>query len=288
LELVTGVAARRRMTPFARRPLAARLPSIDPEGPRAAYFHVCYGGYQDVEGEGRATVEALEALGVTVAVPPQECCGIAAITQGHLDDVRPAAAKNVAVFVDLLRRGYTPVYSAPSCGLALVEDYPRLLGVAQADLLARRVRDVHAYALDLLRGDPAARARLRPVPMRLTYHDPCHSKSRGTGGAVVELLRLIPGVEVIPIGVDHCCGIAGTYGMKACHFDRSMRIGGPLFESIAKTGAPAVATGCGTCKIQIEQGSGLPVVHPMRLLRDALAGGGAPRRATGAGDAARR
>ncbi len=273
LELVTGVAARRRMTPFASQALAPRMPSVDPEGRRAAYFHGCFGGYQDVDGEGRATLEALEALDVTVAVPAQECCGIAAITQGHLDDVRAAATRNVAVFVDLMRRGYTPVYSAPSCGLALVEDYPRLLGVPQAELLARNVQDVHAYALGILRADAAARSRLRPVPVRLTYHDPCHSKSRGAGGAVVELLNLIPGVTVIPIVQDHCCGIAGTYGMKACHFDRSMRIGGPLFESIARTGAPVVATGCGTCKMQIEQGSGRRVVHPMRLLRDALAGG---------------
>ena len=273
LEVLTGVAARRRMTPFASQALAPRVPSVDPGGRRVAYFHGCFGGYQDVDGEGRATLEALEALGVTVAVPAQECCGIAAITQGHLDDVRPAATRNVAVFVDLLRRGYTPVYSAPSCGIALVEDYPRLLGVPQADLLARNVQDVHAYALGILRADAAARARLRPVPVRLTYHDPCHSKSRGAGGAVVDLLNLIPGVTVIPIEQDHCCGIAGTYGMKACHFDRSMAIGGPLFESIARTGAPVVATGCGTCKMQIEQGSGRPVVHPMRLLRDALTGG---------------
>jgi glycerol-3-phosphate dehydrogenase subunit C len=58
--------------------------------------------------------------------------------------------------------------------------------------------------------------------------------------------------------------------MKACNFERSMRMGAPLFESIARSGAPIVATGCGTCKIQIEQGTGRPVVHPLALLRDAL------------------
>ena len=270
LSAATGVAAARHMQPFASDALATRVPSIDPEGRKVAYFHGCFGGYQDVAGEGRAAIDLLEALGCTVAVPPQECCGIAAITYGHLDDVRPAAVRNVATLLDLVRRGYTPVYSAPSCGLALVEDYPRLLGTPQADVLARHVRDVHEVVLEILESDAALRARMRPVPTRLTYHNPCHLQARGLGDAVVRLLRLVPGVEVVAIGDDHCCGIAGTFGMKTCHFDQSMRMGRPLFDSIGRTGVGIVATGCGTCKIQIEQGTGLPVVHPLKLVRDAL------------------
>jgi Fe-S oxidoreductase/FAD/FMN-containing dehydrogenase len=268
----TGLAADRRMQAFDSEPLAPRLPSVDPDGDKVAYFHGCFGGYQDVEGEGRAAIELLEALGCTVAIPPQECCGIAAITYGHLDDVRPAAARNVAAFMDLLRRGYTPVYSAPSCGLALVEDTPRLLGTPQSEVLARHLRDVGDYVLERLEARPDLRARLRPVPLRLTYHNPCHSQARGMGDSVVRLLRLVPGVEVVPIVKDHCCGIAGTFGMKSCNFDQSMRMGRPLFDSVAATGTNVVATGCGTCKIQIEQGAGVRVVHPIKVVRDSLLG----------------
>ncbi|HET8946720.1 MAG TPA: FAD-linked oxidase C-terminal domain-containing protein, partial [Candidatus Polarisedimenticolia bacterium] len=276
MEPLTGLSARRHMPQFDSEPLQPRVPSVDPDGDKVAYFHGCFGGYQDVEGEGRAVVDLLEALGCTVAIPPQECCGIAAITYGHLDDVRPAAARNVATFLDLLRRGYTPLYSAPSCGLALVEDAPRLLGTPQAEVLARHLRDVGDYVLERLEQRPDLRARLRPVPLRLTYHNPCHFQARGLGDNVLRLLRLVPGVEVVPIVRDHCCGIAGTFGMKACHFDQSMRMGRPLFESIDATGVPVVATGCGTCKMQIEQGSGLPVVHPIKVVRDSLLGPGVP------------
>ena len=184
-----------------------------------------------------------------------------------------------------MRRDYTIVYSAPSCGLALVEDYPRLLGTPQSELLARHVRDLHAYVLEILEADATLRARLRPVPLRVTYHNPCHLQARGMGEEVVRLLRLIPGVEVVPIGEDHCCGIAGTFGMKEKNFDQSLRMGRPLFESIARTGARVVATGCGTCKIQIEQGSDLPVVHPIRLVRDSLLGGGRSARPVPSGEA---
>jgi FAD/FMN-containing dehydrogenase/Fe-S oxidoreductase len=278
MSALTGIAARRHLHPFAARPLEVRLHSSDPEGRKVAYFHGCFGGYQDVEEEGRAAVDLLEALGCAVAVPPQECCGIAAITYGHLDDVRASAERNVATLLDLARRGYTVLYSAPSCGLALVEDYPRLLGTPQSEVLARHIRDIHAYVLEILESDPALRSRLRPVPLRITYHNPCHLQARGMGDEVVRLLGMVPGVEVVPIVQDHCCGIAGTFGMKEKNFDLSMRMGRPLFESIAATGVGAVATGCGTCKIQIEQGSQLPVVHPIRVVRDALLGGGVPPR----------
>jgi len=269
---LSGIAARRDMPAFAATPLPARVPSVDPEGRKVAYFHGCFAGYQDTEGEGEAAVELLETLGCAVAIPPQECCGIAAITYGHLDDVRPAAERNVATFLDLLRRGYTPVYSAPSCGLALVEDYPRLLGTPQSEVLARHVRDLHDYVLETLETDASLLSRMRPVPLRLTYHNPCHLQARGLGEGVVRLLRLVPGVEVVPIGEDHCCGIAGTFGMKEKHFEQSMRMGRPLFDSLERANVPVVATGCGTCKIQIEQGTGIPVVHPIKIVRDSLLG----------------
>src|SRR5207245_639718 len=222
---LTGVAAGRTMQPFDPRPVKARVPSIDPDGRKAAYFHGCFGGLQDVENGGRATIELLEALGCSVAIPPQECCGIAAITYGHLDDVRASAERNVAALLDLTRRGYEVVYSAPSCGLALVEDYPRLLGTPQSEVLARHIRDIHEYVLTMLEADPELRARLKPVPVRLTYHNPCHMQARGLGDSVVRLLSLVPGVEVVPIVQDHCCGIAGTFGMKEKNFALSMHMG---------------------------------------------------------------
>ena len=279
---VSGIAMKRDMAPFDPEPLRPRVPSVDPAGRKVAYFHGCFGGYQDVEGEGKATIDLLEALGCTVAIPPQECCGIAAITYGHLDDVRSSAERNVAALLELTRRGYEVVYSAPSCGLALVEDYPRLLGTPQSEVLARHIRDIHEYALSILETDPGLRARLKPVPIRLTYHNPCHMQARGLGDAVVRLLSLVPGVEVVPIVQDHCCGIAGTFGMKEKNFSLSMHMGRPLFESIEETGVGVVATGCGTCKIQIEQGAGLPVVHPVRIVRDSLLGGPLPPRVAAA------
>jgi glycerol-3-phosphate dehydrogenase subunit C len=72
---------------------------------------------------------------------------------------------------------------------------------------------------------------------------------------------------------DGCCGIGGTFGFKAKNRMVSDGVGGPLFESIRNSGARVVITECPTCKIQISQGTGLRVFHPVELLRDAVDAG---------------
>jgi len=65
------------------------------------------------------------------------------------------------------------------------------------------------------------------------------------------------------------CGLAGTFGLKKENYDLSMQIGEHLFEEIRKSGVDRVVTSCGSCTIQIAQGTGLSVVHPLTLLAEA-------------------
>jgi glycerol-3-phosphate dehydrogenase subunit C len=69
---------------------------------------------------------------------------------------------------------------------------------------------------------------------------------------------------------DSCCGIGGTFGFKAKNIKTSQEIGNALFDSLKRSGASVVVTECPTCKIQIGQGTGLPVIHPIELLDRAL------------------
>jgi Fe-S oxidoreductase len=234
---------------------------------RVAYFAGCFARYHDPEGEAESTVKVLEANGIEVVVPEQRCCGIALITMGAERAVRADAERNLATLLPLVDRGFTVVASAPSCGLALIEDYPRILGTEEARRLAGHTVDVHQYLWRLyLRGE--LRTDFRPVPISVVYHNACHSVAQGISEEPIRLLKLIPGVEVRPIE-DSCCGIAGTYGMRAENYDRAMAIGDPLFREIGRTKAQAILTGCGTCNIQIANGVRRPVVHTMSILRRA-------------------
>jgi len=244
------------------------LPHRDvPITKRVAYFAGCFARFHDPKGEAEATVKVLEANGIEVVVPEQRCCGIALITMGAERSVVADARRNVEILLPLVERGFTVVASAPSCGLSLIEDYPRILGTDEARRLAAHTIDIHQYLWQLHeRGE--LRTDFRPVPISIVYHNACHSVAQGITEEPIRLLKLVPGVEVRPIE-DSCCGIAGTYGMKSENYERAQEIGAPLFAEIRRTKAEAILTGCGTCNIQIAHSAQREVVHTMAILRRA-------------------
>jgi FAD/FMN-containing dehydrogenase/Fe-S oxidoreductase len=250
--------------PHRLGPIAPRDVAITKQ---VAYFAGCFARFHDPEGEAEATVAVLRANGVEVVAPEQRCCGIALITMGAERSVLEDARRNVAILHPLVERGFTVVASAPSCGLALIEDYPRLLESAEARRVAAATLDVHQYLWKLhQRGE--LRTDFRPTPMTVVYHQACHSVAQGIGREPIDLLRLVPGVEVREID-DSCCGIAGTYGMRAENYDRAQAIGEPLFSEIRRAAPEFVLTGCGTCNIQIANSVAPSVIHPMAILRRA-------------------
>ncbi len=103
------------------------------------------------------------------------------------------------------------------------------------------------------------------VPIRIIYHDPCHLKSQQNDYGPKDLLSLIPDLELIEID-DSCCGIAGTFGMKKENYDLSMKIGNPLFSQINEAIPDRLVSGCGTCQIQLQNGTDIETIHPIVLL----------------------
>ncbi|HCA80751.1 MAG TPA: anaerobic glycerol-3-phosphate dehydrogenase subunit C, partial [Bacteroidetes bacterium] len=98
---------------------------------------------------------------------------------------------------------------------------------------------------------------------------PCHLKTQQNKFGPLDLLKLVPELDLVGIR-DSCCGIAGTFGMKKENFDLSMRIGSKLFGEIERVKPDVVLSGCGTCQIQIRQGTGLDVIHPLELLNQSF------------------
>ena len=65
-----------------------------------------------------------------------------------------------------------------------------------------------------------------------------------------------------------CCGMGGTFGMKAGPLGRemAMAVGAPLFEAFREAGVEAIVTESSVCRIHLEQGTGLRGLHPLELL----------------------
>jgi Fe-S oxidoreductase len=99
-------------------------------------------------------------------------------------------------------------------------------------------------------------------------------KALGVGSPGENLLRLVPGLTVLNQNAG-CSGMAGTFGMKREHYRSSLRAGWSLITRMRDPALTIGATECSTCKMQMEQGTTTPTIHPIKLL--ALAYGLMPK-----------
>ena len=103
----------------------------------------------------------------------------------------------------------------------------------------------------------------------------CKALDVGTPGD--NLLGLIPGLRVHHIE-QGCSGMAGTFGLLHQNYRSSLRAGWGLISRLRNPAMQAGTTECSSCKIQMEQGTTKPTIHPIKLL--ALAYGLMPEVAT--------
>ena len=267
MESAIGLDRRRKMPAFSSKTFREMHKGSDRGNGKAAYFLSCYANYNDPEGEGRAMVEVLERNGYGVEIPEFECCGIARISSGGLEPALKGVGENLEKIYSLVKKGIPVVFSEPSCALAVKQEYPRILNSENAAKAAAGCYEVHGF-LSKLKQEGKLNSKFGEMKLKVGYHNPCHLRALGISKEVVEILKLIPGLEVQAFG-DQCCGLAGTFGMKKQNYELSMEIGRPLFEEIKKSGVDRVVTGCGSCALQIAQGTGLSVVHPLTLLAEA-------------------
>ena len=71
----------------------------------------------------------------------------------------------------------------------------------------------------------------------------------------------------------HCCGMAGIMGFKQDFHRASIKIGTPLMEKIESMRPEVIVTDCLSCRLQFNQMSNLPVMHPLQLLFQAWGNG---------------
>ncbi|WP_182353264.1 anaerobic glycerol-3-phosphate dehydrogenase subunit C [Flaviflexus huanghaiensis] len=243
-------------------------PTNSPLGP-VVFFHGCAGAYFEVETSKR-TVEVLEHLGYEVIVPKQGCCGLAQQSNGLFDE----AKKSVINLSNALRsagRDLTIISSSGSCAGMLKHEAHLIMGVDDPALLdvGTRMRETAEFLIEQIEIGVLDPAKFREINDSVTYHQPCQVKSQGMGIPTITLLETIPGLTVKESG-ENCCGIAGTYGLKAEKYDIAQLVGQPLFDKIKAWSPQLAVCETETCRWQIRKGSGAKVVHPVNLIHYAL------------------
>ncbi len=223
----------------------------------------------------RAAIRVLQAADYRVHVAHPRgserplCCGRTFLAAGLVDEARAEARRMLDALDPWLEHGLPVIGLEPSCLLTLRDEYRVLLPGTQT--LAR-----HALLLEefLAAEADAGRLalRLRPIGERALLHGHCHQKSFGAMGAVERVLRLVPGLAVETVE-SSCCGMAGSFGYEAEHYDVSMKMAeASLLPAVRAAGAGTLVVADGTsCRHQIEHGAQRPALHVARVLEQALA-----------------
>jgi len=232
---------------------------------KIAYFAGCTANYIEPE-VGIATILVLEKNGFHPVFPKQKCCAVPQLAYGNRRSFFRHAEANVR---SLAEAGCDIVTACTSCALAIKRDYPRLLNSQEARAVAARTYDIMEY-LVMLNASSLLNTTFHPINLNLSYHAPCHLRTLGQKLITnrLELLRLIPGTSVKWIDWG-CCGMAGTFGVKRSNYMVSMAIGRALFEEIIRLAPDLVTTECPGCKMQISQGTGITVTHPIQIVKEA-------------------
>lgn len=101
-------------------------------------------------------------------------------------------------------------------------------------------------------------------------HGHCHQKALfGMKGEATLLDRIGVRWTLLDTG---CCGMAGSFGFNAAHYDLSMKIGEDKLFPLVRKASPdtLIVTNGFSCREQIEHGAGRKALHIAELSRISL------------------
>jgi Fe-S oxidoreductase len=223
---------------------------------------------------GIKAIELLIRLGYEVIMPDHANSGRAQLSKGLLPSAQAAAQENVYIFSELISEASPLVGVEPSAILGFRDEYPKLVEPMDRDV----ARIVGKYALlieeflakEFQRGNISAES-FHKESKKVLLHGHCHQKALSGLDATAWVLSIPEHytVSVIPSG---CCGMAGSFGYEAEHYDVSMQIGElVLFPALRKAADDVLIAAPGTsCRHQIADGVGKKALHPVEILWNAL------------------
>ena len=271
----------------ARQPLGPEKAPLT-----VAFFVGCLQNYVFTDA-AEAAIDLLARTGVRVVVPAgQLCCGTPALSVGAVRVARRLARANLAQFE--AAKADAVVVACATCGSALKNEYPHLLG-DEGRRWAERTYDLSEF----LTRFPVRALTPTPLPVgegpgarqpdagaceagagqdaesrgAVSYHDPCHLRwVQGVYQEPRELLKRSGPYEELA-DAERCCGLGGVFALF--YPTLSEAIARRKLAGLRALEAKTVATGCPGCRLQLEAlvgKEGLPIRVRMlaEVLRDRL------------------
>ncbi|WP_294536123.1 4Fe-4S dicluster domain-containing protein [uncultured Rhodoblastus sp.] len=279
-ELTLGLTSRRPLPPPAARAFAQKGPVGSGKRGEVVLFVDTFARHFDPEiAEAAVTVLAAGGYRVSIAQAAADdaepgralCCGRTYLSMGMVGQARAEAKRVLAALGPAIAAGTPIVGLEPSCLLSMRDEFFSLGLGAEVGAMGKNL-----YLFEEFLAREAQRGLKLPLEARgagkILAHGHCHQKAFGLMKSIRKTLAMIAGAEfeIIDSG---CCGMAGSFGFEAEHYEASRKMGEIGLMPAVRAAGPAdviVADGF-SCRHQISDGAGRKAVHMAVLLRDALA-----------------
>jgi Fe-S oxidoreductase len=215
----------------------------------------------------QTAVEVLEDAGYQVWVPEKSlCCGRPLYDFGMLAEAERLLRQILTTLQPQIEAGIPVVGLEPSC---LVGFRDELCNLFPNDRNAQRLKS-QSFMLSEFLNKKVKDYRVPPLHRKALVHGHCHHKSVIGMGDEKELLGKL-GLEWEEPDKG-CCGMAGSFGFEAGHYDISMKIGEQrLLPAVRRADDDTLIIANGfSCHQQIAQGTGRTPLHLAQVLQMAL------------------
>jgi FAD/FMN-containing dehydrogenase/Fe-S oxidoreductase len=250
--------------------------SLQPKGNvKRKVFFFCdeFTNYNDVEA-GMKAIQLLACLGYEVEIPNHVESGRAYFSKGLLPEAKKLAERNVDLLGNIVTEKTPLIGLEPSAILSFRDEYPNIVDKRMhnaAQQLAQHVFTIEEFLFAEKELGNIISASFTKENRHVKVHGHCHQKALSSVDYSAFVLSLPENyhVDVIPSG---CCGMAGSFGYEAEHYDVSMQIGElVLFSAVRKAKDDVIIAAPGTsCRHQIYDGTNKKALHPAEVLFDAL------------------
>ena len=220
-----------------------------------------------------AAARVLKAAGYTLHTVVKRdghyCCGRTCLAVGMVDEAKAKARALIEALLPFASAGIAIVGIEPSCLLTL-RDEALVMGLGErAEMVATHALLFEEFiAREIEAGRFALPLKAADAP--LLVHGHCHQKAFGAVSPILEVLRLIPKAKPELIE-SSCCGMAGSFGYEAKHYDVSMRMAEAQLLPAVRRQPDAIVVADGTsCRHQIFDGTQREAIHVALLLERLL------------------
>lgn len=273
-----GFATKRSIPEFSKQTLKSWFQQhqstvTNSSAPKVYLFCDEFSNYNDAH-IGKTAVLLLEKLGYKVEIPEHLESARTWLSKGLVRKAKEIANKNIQLLNKIVSEETPLLGIEPSAILTFRDEYPDLANdenVSAAQALAKHAMMIDEFLEKEMQNGNIKKELFTNAQELIQLHGHCQQKAVGSVNASMNILSFPENykVEVIPSG---CCGMAGSFGYEAEHYDLSMQIGElVLFPAIRSKSDNIIVAAPGTsCRHQIKDGTGKQALHPVEVLYNAL------------------